>query len=63
VTLPRRHLPPVATEVGESIMPRCRSPPAGAEAGKSERGEYEHLTHIVTRTIYEHCEEAGPTPP
>jgi hypothetical protein len=43
-------------------MPRWRSPPEGAEAGKYEHGEHEHLTHIVTRTMYGHCEEVGPTP-
>jgi hypothetical protein len=63
VTPPRRHLPPVATEVDESAVPRRRSPLVGTEAGKSERSEHEHLTHIVTRTMYGHHEEVGPTPP
>jgi hypothetical protein len=55
-------LSPVAVEVDESVVPCWRSPPIGTEAGKSERGEHEHLTHIVTRTIYGNSEEAGPTP-
>jgi hypothetical protein len=61
--LSRRQLPLVAAEVGESIVPRWRSSSVGAEAGKSERGEHEHLTRIVTRTMYGHCEDDGPTPP
>jgi hypothetical protein len=63
VTPPRRHLLPVATEVDESIVPRWRSLPVGTEVGKSKRGEHEHLTHIVTRTMYGYYEEAGTTPP
>jgi hypothetical protein len=59
VTSPHRHLPLVAAEVDESVVPRWRSPSVGTEAGKSERGEHKHLTHIVTRTMYGHCEEAG----
>jgi hypothetical protein len=35
VTPPRRHFPPVAAEVDESVVPRWRSPPVGTEAGKS----------------------------
>jgi hypothetical protein len=58
-----RHLLPVAAEVDESVVPRWRSPPVGTKAGKSKRGEHEHLIHIVTRTMYGHCEEAGPMPP
>jgi hypothetical protein len=63
VTPPRRHLSLVAAEVDESVVPRWRSPSAGTEAGKSERGEHEHLVHIVTRTMYGHCEVAELTPP
>jgi hypothetical protein len=47
VTPPRCHLPPVAAEVDEFVVPRWRSPPVGTKAGKSKRGEHEHLTQCM----------------
>jgi hypothetical protein len=40
-------LPPVAAEVDEFVVPRWRSPPVGTKAGKSKRGEHEHLTQCM----------------